>query len=762
MTLEAEVAALTTATTDLLAAVNVSKATLDANKNTAVEKAAAAAASEAAAVSAKDQAVTAKDASEAAHDASVTAQHASETARDQSITAKTASETARDQSVTAKTASETARDAAVTAKTAAETARDAAVIAKLAAEAAASASIKPVSSTASDDFVDATAYDQHVKLIVGGRPRFINNAAIAPSLDFNFAKNKSLLDSALDRVFGTFTRASSGTYMDANGVMQTASSGLPRFSHDPADSNARLGLLVEPQRTNLVLQSNGFDTASWVKTNTTVTAASGAAPDGTNSAYKVVAVSGNTLNNVDSYLRTGPITLTTGSAYTISAYAKKSGYGVLQLRVGSATLGSQITAARFNVSTGTLISVTTGYNASIQSVGNGWYRCSITGKAASTTYYAGLYNDDSSEITADGTSGILLWGFQLEQAADASTYIPTATAQVTRAADVLSLADSGWLNQAEGTFYVDHKLRALKNNQTLLSLDNGTNDLNVRTVSALNTVNLLTFSEQFESGVWNKTQTTISPKAILSPDGVTSADKIIPNTVAGSHSVGQIVNYTAGMTYTFSAYVKAAGYNFIRFVHPGAAITPSSGTYFNLSNGTLLSSSNGSGTITSVGDGWYKITWTGTATSTIASSFSLYIYEEAGVGFGGNGVKGAFLWHPQIEASGDASTYEPNPKYITSYEIGADGLIQTINYADTAFQNLYQKSTFGYKANDAAYYRGGASVGTDTTVTLPSDMNRLVIGGSAINGGREINGTIKRLTYWPIQLTNASQSTITG
>ena len=48
-----------------------------------------------------------------------------------------------------------------------------------------------------------------------------------PVLDLNFAALKSL-DSRI-----TFTRASSGTYLDSSGILQTAASGAARFTHDP-------------------------------------------------------------------------------------------------------------------------------------------------------------------------------------------------------------------------------------------------------------------------------------------------------------------------------------------------------------------------------------------------------------------------------------------------------------------------------------------------------------------------------------------------
>ena len=51
----------------------------------------------------------------------------------------------------------------------------------------------------------------------------------------------------------TFTRASSGTYLDSDGVLKTATTNVPRIEYD-ADGN-RLGLLIEEARTNYVRNS---------------------------------------------------------------------------------------------------------------------------------------------------------------------------------------------------------------------------------------------------------------------------------------------------------------------------------------------------------------------------------------------------------------------------------------------------------------------------------------------------------------------------
>ena len=76
-------------------------------------------------------------------------------------------------------------------------------------------------------------------------------ARAVPSLDLRFADNKSLTDAVTGASLVTFTRASSGTYTDSAGVLQTAATDVPRFDHNPTTGES-LGLLVEEQRTNSI------------------------------------------------------------------------------------------------------------------------------------------------------------------------------------------------------------------------------------------------------------------------------------------------------------------------------------------------------------------------------------------------------------------------------------------------------------------------------------------------------------------------------
>ena len=82
-----------------------------------------------------------------------------------------------------------------------------------------------------------------------------------PSLDLNFAANKSLVDNISGNNLITFARDSIGTFFDSNGLLQTAASGVPRFDHDPVTRES-LGLLVEGPRTNVLLNSATLSTQS--------------------------------------------------------------------------------------------------------------------------------------------------------------------------------------------------------------------------------------------------------------------------------------------------------------------------------------------------------------------------------------------------------------------------------------------------------------------------------------------------------------------
>jgi len=243
----------------------------------------------------------------------------------------------------------------------------------------------------------------------------------------------------------TFTRASTGTYTGSNGLLQTAAVDQSRIDYNPA-TGEKLGLLVEEQRTNLLSRSSEFDNASWTKSNVTVTANATTAPDGTLAADVLTET---TATGAHSFYRLPGLGIAT---YTYSFYAKANGRTKVQVSQESGgnslfTLSGAGTATAQGANT-----------VSIQDVGNGWYRCSTTFTVTGAFgIYMTLHNGSTTSYTGDGTSGIYVWGAQLETGAFPTSYIPTTTAQVTRSADVASITGtnfSDWYRQEEGTLYV--------------------------------------------------------------------------------------------------------------------------------------------------------------------------------------------------------------------------------------------------------------------------------------------------------------------
>ena len=286
-----------------------------------------------------------------------------------------------------------------------------------------------------------------------------NAAGQIPSLDLQLATTKSLTDAVTGASLVTFTRASSGTFVGSDGLIQTAATDVPRFDHNPITGES-LGLLVEEQRVNLLLQSNGFDT-TWTNSNSSETAASGTAPNGTNTAWELKdTVDASTTTHV---IQQASISFTTGASYTFTVWAKQGTLpGIALLFPGTAF--STTTATRFNVTLGTVAAAGANTTNSITAFSNGWFRCAMTMTATATatgTVSIRTATDSTTSYQGDGTGTILIWGAQLEAGAFPTSYIPTTAAAATRSADVCSITNANllpWFTSFdEHTFYAELK-----------------------------------------------------------------------------------------------------------------------------------------------------------------------------------------------------------------------------------------------------------------------------------------------------------------
>jgi len=207
-----------------------------------------------------------------------------------------------------------------------------------------------------------------------------------------------------------------------------------RTEYDP-ETGAELGALIEGSNTNLQVRSEEFDNASWSKTSVTITPNEIKAPDDTRSADKIVP------DNAANGFVSDQISFTSGEQYTASIYAKSGEFDELVMLANSAWAGT-VQFTTFNLSTVTNTDDATNPpdDSNIEHIGNGWYRCSITVTATSTTTSSFQH---VRILDGDGSSGLYIWGAQVEESAFATSYIRTESSSVTRAADDLSISNAG-------------------------------------------------------------------------------------------------------------------------------------------------------------------------------------------------------------------------------------------------------------------------------------------------------------------------------
>ena len=204
-----------------------------------------------------------------------------------------------------------------------------------------------------------------------------------------------------------------------------------RHDYDPRLAGGP-GYLVEEARTNLVLRSQEFE-VTWGKTETNVTANLAAAPDGTTTADQLLETAVNSLHQV---FQTG-IAISAAS-YVWSIYVKPiNGRTICWLNANDS--GGNHRTWFDLTGVGAVLSSDAGNTGSILAAGNGFYRIAIVRTAAGSpsTFSIGPAEiDNSTDFLGDVTKGLYLWGAQLELGAFATSYIPTTTATVTRAADL--------------------------------------------------------------------------------------------------------------------------------------------------------------------------------------------------------------------------------------------------------------------------------------------------------------------------------------
>jgi hypothetical protein len=243
----------------------------------------------------------------------------------------------------------------------------------------------------------------------------------------------------------TFSRAGAlpsfnATRVNSDGLIEEVLSNVPRLDYSDGGCPS---LLIEPQSTNLLLRSEEFNDAYWTKTNTTITTNSIISPDGNLTADKLVENTSNSSHTVHN----ASVSIIASTDYTFTCFAKKDERDSISFQIfffGSNTGYNVIV----NLNDGSFTTIDTGdltslnKRAEVVYFSNGWYKITVGLKTSITSTFArittSIRSGGSSTYLGDGTSGLYLWGAQLEALPYATSYIPTVASTVTRVAETVS------------------------------------------------------------------------------------------------------------------------------------------------------------------------------------------------------------------------------------------------------------------------------------------------------------------------------------
>jgi hypothetical protein len=331
-----------------------------------------------------------------------------------------------------------------------------------------------------------------------------------------------------DLVAGVTTFPTAQLNADANfigsidnvSVQEIVSSGDFDFSRGSNLAATRVDVngLIEKGRENLLPYSNDLNGSDWSATRLFSTTNGHSGYDGSNDAWLVIPNSSNNTHYANQVITSG------NGVQTISVYAKASGYDYFSIRDGSAS----DTYGLFDLATQT--TSTDGSNAiesKMVSVGNDWYRCSLTlnrtaGGSNNLIFYVNNVYSNKPAYVGDEVSGVYFQDFQLEQGLVATDYIETTT----------TTAQAGILEDMPRLDY--------SGSCPSLKLEP-------------QRTNLVAQSEYFGAS-WSASNITITSNATTSPEGVNNAT-LLANT-SGSNYLVYSASVSASSTYQFSFYAK--------------------------------------------------------------------------------------------------------------------------------------------------------------------------------------------------------------
>jgi hypothetical protein len=274
--------------------------------------------------------------------------------------------------------------------------------------------------------------------------------------------------------------------------------------------------------------------------------------------------------------------------------------------------------------------------------------------------------------------------------------------------------------------------------------------------------NLALYSEDLTNAAWSNLSITVGANATTAPNGTTTADKITPTTSNTNHLIYSNVITSAG-EYSFSVYVKAAGYSKVALRESQSVGFFAS---FDLTSGTILDSSSAqTNTITSVGDGWYRITstrsYSGSINLGLIPLLDSYTSGDPLAAYAGDGTSGIFAWGAQMEFN--VPTEYIGPTLGSAVSVGPVANVPRLDYLGSSCPRLLLEPqrqnvfTFSESFDNAAWTKSGATITANVAVSPDGYTNAdLQTGGEIYQQKTQPNATACTMSVFVKKDTAAS------
>jgi len=267
-------------------------------------------------------------------------------------------------------------------------------------------------------------------------------------------------------------------------------------------------------------------------------------------------------------------------------------------------------------------------------------------------------------------------------------------------------------------------------------------------------------SEYIASSYWFKENATITQNDATSPEGVYNAVKLIDNSTEARHRFSQATSFTSGTDYTLSVFVKKNSSG--RFLLLNANTAFNARAALNLDTLEVTNINGTKGKVEDYGNGWYRFSVSGQATSTASTSTYIQMQDSASdVNYVGDGSS-FYLYGAQIEAGSSATSYIPT--YGSSATRDADTCTTTSSnlissqlfsmfFEHTPTGGGFSGSTFAFELNiqgtsdNVSFYVNNSGIDDGLNIYL-GPTNGGYIWGTGTNDGWTVNQKSKvALTY---------------